>query len=240
MQACASPASTRTSGSNSAASTQHVLGILVSTERGAPKLSSVPCTRSPDTESAATRQGEQTTDMPSFSLQVYVLVLSILSAQAGAEETSGVAEPGCDCQLAYLAGAANPVRITVHMHRSIWQQDTIDDIAGLDPFTAGDDDDNLKIQCACNLTYTADWNPLAFESTEALIEEHLRRAQRQSQGIVQSVYNFIATVLECIDYFFTTVLPQWLLKAIVSACVHVIYGGVKKSRRRARECSELF
>ena len=177
--------------------------------------------------------------MPSFSLAVTVLVLCILSAQTGAEETSGVAEPRCDCQLAYLAGAANPVRITVHMHRSILLQDTIDDIAGLDPFTAGADDDNLKIQCACNLTYTADWNPLAFESTEALIEEHLRRAHRQSQGIVQSVYNFIATVLECIDYFFTTVLPQWLLKAIFSAWAHMIHGGVRKSRKRARGHSEV-
>lgn len=180
--------------------------------------------------------------MSSFSLPVYVLALCILSAQAGAEETSGAAEPGCDCQLAYLAGAAHPFRLTVLMHRSILQQDNIDDIAGRDPFTAGDDDDNLKIPCACNLTYTADLNPLAFVSTEAMQEEMLRRAQRQSQEIVreivQSVYNFIATVLECIDYFFTTVLPRWLLKAFVGAWMHVIHVGVRESRERAKEYSE--
>jgi len=176
--------------------------------------------------------------MPSFSLPVCVLMLCIASAPAGAEETSGVAEPGCDCQLAYLAGGANPVRMTVHMHRSILQQDTFDDIAGRDPFTAGDDDDNLKVPCACNLTYTADWNPLAFESTEALQEELLRRAYKQSQENAECVYNFVIFALECIDYFFTTVLPQWLLKAIVGAWVYVIHGEVRKSRERAREFSE--
>lgn len=176
--------------------------------------------------------------MPSFSLPVYVLALCILSAQAQAEDASGAAEPGCDCQLAYLAGGANRVRLTVLLHRSILQQDNIDDIAGRDPFTAGDDDDNLKIPCACNLTYTADLNPLAFVSTEAMQEEMLRRTHRQTQEILQSVYNFIATVLECIDYFFTTVLPRWLLRAFVSAWVHVMHVGVRKSRERAREYSE--
>ena len=169
-----------------------------------------------------------------------MLVLCILSAQAGVEETSGVAEPGCDCQLAYLAEAANPVHMTVHMHRSILEQDRIDDIAGLDPFTAGDDDDNLKIRCACNLTNTADWNPLAFESTEALEEELYRRKYKQRQENAQATYNFVMSLVEWIHFLVVIVLPQLLKLLINLAATHEVTCKVMRVRKQAREMSDAM
>jgi hypothetical protein len=178
--------------------------------------------------------------MPSVSLIVNVLVLCILSAQAQAEDTSGAAEPECDCQLAYLAGAANRVRMTVHMHPSILQQDTTDDIAGHDPFTAGDNDDNLKIPCACNLTYTADLNPLAFLSTEAMQEELLRRAYANSQKSAESAYECVMALLNLINYLVVVVLRQLLEMLIGLAATHRVTLDVMKCRKQAREFSKLF
>jgi hypothetical protein len=128
--------------------------------------------------------------------------------------------------------------MTVHMHRSILQQDNIDDIAGHDPFTAGDNDDNLKIPCACNLTYTADLNPLAFVSTEAMQEELLRRAYANSQKSAESAYKCVMTLLKSI-YYFVVVLWQLLRMLIVLAAKHEVTCRVMECRKRARELSEV-
>lgn len=125
--------------------------------------------------------------------------------------------------------------MTVHMHRSILQADKFDDIAGLDPFTSGDNDDGIKIPCACNLTYTADWNPVAFESIEVLEEELYRRKYRQSQENAQATYNFVMSLVEWIHFLVVVVLPQLLELLINLAATHEVTCQVMKVRKEARE-----
>lgn len=115
--------------------------------------------------------------MSSFSLTLRLLLLCIVCAQGAAEESSRVAEPECQCLHAYAAGSPDSVHVHVFMHDAHVQEETILKLAGLD-----------EISCSCNLTYTADWDRLASESTQGLLQQVLLRAYRQAQKRGYSTY----------------------------------------------------
>jgi hypothetical protein len=162
-----------------------------------------------------------------------IFLMIFTTAQAQAQQTNSAAEHVCDCELMHLVGSGNPASMTVWVPPNITQVSFVD-LAGLDPITAGDDDQHRKILCACHLTKTAGWNLLGFESTKALQEELSRRDYEKLRETAKRVYENMIFVLECIHYFFTTVLPQKLVKAFVSACVHAIHIGVRKAHEEAR------
>ena len=164
--------------------------------------------------------------MSSFSITLRLLLLCIVCAQGAAEESSGVAEPECQCLHAYAAGSPDSVHV---------QEETIVNLAGLDEITADNDVNDTEISYSCNLTYTTGWDRLAEEPTYGLLQELLRRANTNSQ---ESAYNLVMTLLEWIQFLLGDVLPQ-LLALLLNLCVRLlIVYSVMKHRETAREYQE--
>lgn len=129
--------------------------------------------------------------MSSFSLTLRLLLLCIVCAPGAAEESSGVAEPECQCLHAYAAGSPDSVHVHVFVHNAHVQEETIVNLSGLDEITADNGVNDTKIRCSCNLTYTADWDRLAPEPTQGLLQQVLLRAYRQAQKKGDSIYIFV-------------------------------------------------
>lgn len=173
--------------------------------------------------------------MSSFSLTLRLLLLCIVCAQGAAEESSGVAEPECQCLHAYAAGPPDSVHVHVFMHDAHVQEETIVNLAGLDEITADNDVNDTEISYSCNLTYTTGWDRLPEEPTYGLLQELLRRANTNSQ---ESAYNLVMTLLEWIQFLLGDVLPQ-LLALLLNLCVRLlIVYSVMKHRETAREYQE--
>ena len=135
-----------------------------------------------------------------------------------------------------MAGSPDSVHVHVFMHNPHVQEETIVNLAGLDEITADNDVNDTEIRYMCNVVYTAAGDSLTTESTVGLLKELLRHAHIHSQKSAMCMYNFVIIVLECTYYFFTTMLPLFLLNAIVSRLAHVISGQVIQ----AREKSQIF